>query len=208
MDVNSEQTLRNLHVLGALSHNDKLMTNEDTFDIYSPTSLRGVLRMWYRENRMHNIDRVRVTIKRAIQYVERTLEEATTSSTTSHAASWQTTTIMVRLGTVIEHHIRMMNALNRARYGLWNLMQTYREDAAVASQINLIVEETNSFLTLMNPHTLHLQKMLQSTQSASSAPGPLHSLALECSSETWGGPPGSPPSACLQARFPSSADGI
>ena len=58
MESEAERTLSNLHVLSALSQNDKLNTNEDVFDIYAPTSLRGMWRTWYGERRGQNVQLV------------------------------------------------------------------------------------------------------------------------------------------------------
>ena len=75
MQSDVERTLRNLVVIGALSHNDKLMTNDDVFDIYIPTTMRALLRTWYRENRGHNVARIRSTVSSAIEFSKRALME-------------------------------------------------------------------------------------------------------------------------------------
>lgn len=149
MESTAEITLRNLHVLGALSHNDKLMTNEDSFDIYAPTSLRGVLRMWYRENRAANIERVRTAVRAGIQFSERTLQEAE-SLRAFPSVLGEVGNATLRANNMAVQHRRMVEALERACHGLINLLQTYRDDAAMAAQINLVIEEVRSHLGVVS----------------------------------------------------------
>ena len=54
MNSDAERTLGNLNVLSAMSQNDKLMTNEDHFNIYTPTTFRAIVRTWYGERRCHH----------------------------------------------------------------------------------------------------------------------------------------------------------
>lgn len=162
----SERTLKNLHVLGALSHNDKLLTNGDQFDIYAPTSLRGMLRAWYGECREHNIQRVRQTIRAGIACASALLEEADTLLLNSSDKQ------QMRFDTIMAHHRRMCDGLVRARSGLSNLLLTYREDAALASQIKLLLTEVDDFGEVIRPHTLRLQQTHGSPQlNAAPSPG-------------------------------------
>ena len=76
MHSDAERTLNNLHVLAALSQNDKLLTNEDAFDIHAPTTLRAISRYWYRERRSSNIQRVRICVRAAMEFVSKSLDDA------------------------------------------------------------------------------------------------------------------------------------
>ena len=153
MQADAELTLKNLHVVGALAHNDKLLTNEDTFDIYAPTSVRGLYRYWYHERRAQNMTRIRQTIQRAMQFVERTLEDAH-----AVASSSSPTAIDLRLDTTVTYHVRMSEALGKACGGLRNMLQTYRDDATLSSQIGLTITEITDFLALMAPRTEALRR--------------------------------------------------
>ena len=75
MQSDEERTLGNLCVLAAVSHNDKLCTLEDAFTIYAPTSMRGLVRMWYGERRAANVQRVRQAVRAAIGFAQQSLEE-------------------------------------------------------------------------------------------------------------------------------------
>ena len=157
MQTDAERTLSNLHVLGALSHNDKLMTNEDMFDIYAPTSLRGLCRMWYGECRTINITRIRQCVRAGIDFTSRSLEDTATLINSSLAVSLaipdrQREQMKLRVDTTAMQHVRMMDGLNRAKGGLHNLLQTYRDDAASASQLHLLIEEIESHITVLQPH--------------------------------------------------------
>ena len=150
MQTEVERILGNLHVLGALSHNDKLMTNEDAFDIYIPTTWRGVARSWYGERRGQNVARIRSTIRGAIEFSQRTLTDIRAYNTRSVTEDVDVNTL--RRETMELQFRRMTDGLRRARDGLTNLIQTYRDDAALSSQIRLINEEIGDFLSVMNRH--------------------------------------------------------
>lgn len=145
-----ERILGNLHVLGALSHNDKLMTNEDAFDIYIPTTWRGVVRSWYGERRGQNVARIRSTIRGAKEFSQRTLTDIRAYNTQPVIEDVDLNTL--RRETMELQFRRMILGLCRARDGLTNLIQTYRDDAALSSQIRLINEEIGDFLSMMNRH--------------------------------------------------------
>lgn len=164
----SERTLKNLHVLGALSHNDKLLTNDDLFDIYSPTSLRGLLRMWYGERRSQNIQRVRHTVRAGIDCARVLLEDANTIRLTSSEKQ------RIKFDTIVAQHERMCDGLAKARTGLSNLLLTYREDAALTSQIQLLMSEIEDFGKVIRPHSVRLQgaSPVSSTVSTCGSPPP------------------------------------
>lgn len=150
-----ERILGNLHVLGALSHNDKLMTNEDAFDIYIPTTWRGLMRSWYGERRAQNVARIRSTVRGAIEFSQRTLTDIRAYNTRSFEEDVDVNTL--RRETMELQFRRMIDGLRRARDGLTNLIQTYRDDAALSSQIRLINEEIGDFLSVMSRHAAPTQ---------------------------------------------------
>jgi hypothetical protein len=149
MQSEVEKILSNLHVIGALSHNDKLMTNEDAFDIYAPTTLRGLMRTWYGERRGQNIARIRSTIHMAIEVSQRTLTDLCTCQPSNGVMDVNT----LRRETIELQFRRMLDGLKRAHHGLTNLIQTYRDDAALSSQIVLINQEVIDFLEVMERHS-------------------------------------------------------
>lgn len=164
MQAEVERILGNLHVLGALSHNDKLMTNEDAFDIYIPTTWRGLVRTWYGERRGQNVARIRSTVRGAIEFSQRTLTDIRAYNTRSIAEDVDVNTL--RRETMELQFHRMIDGLRRARDGLTNLIQTYRDDAAFSSQIRLINEEIGDFLSVMNRHSSSVSSPHVSTHSS------------------------------------------
>ena len=152
MQFDAERTLHNLHVLSVLSHNDKLMTNADTFDIYAPTSLRGLFRTWYGEKRMCNLQRVQDTVRSAMAFASKFLDDANV------LLDVQTDSMRLRIHTIVVQHIRMCDGMERAKYGLFNLTKTYQDDPALISQIRFIVTEIDDFIMVMHPHSLMLQR--------------------------------------------------
>ena len=154
MQSDEERTLSNLHVLSAISHNDKLMTKDDTFDIYVPTTWRGVVRMWCGERRDHNIERIRHTVRAAIAFATKTLDEVKTiEGTPSSADSTPRLDHMMqwRSQTTLLQHNRMVDALRDCIKGLQNLLTTYRDDAALSSRIQLLQREIEDFLRVIRP---------------------------------------------------------
>lgn len=151
MQAEVERILGNLHVLGALSHNDKLMTNEDAFDIYIPTTLRGLMRAWYGERRGQNVARIRSTVRGAIDFSQRTLTDIRAYNASSSSGDEVDVNTLRRETMELQFH-RMIDGLRRAREGLGNLTQTYRDDAALSSQIRLMNEEISDFLSIMSRH--------------------------------------------------------
>lgn len=150
MQADAERVLGNLHILGVLSHNDKLMTNEDAFDIYVPTTFRGAMRSWYGERRGQNVTRIRSTVRGAIEFSQRQLTDIQAYVPTPvHDVNVNT----LRHETMRLQFNRMIDGLCRSRKGLLNLIQTYRDDAALSSQIRLIDEEIGDFLEVMSRHS-------------------------------------------------------
>ena len=149
MNSDAERTLNNLHVLASVSHNDKLMTNEDLFDIYEPTSMRGLMRMWYGERRGQNVQRVRHTVRSGMTYAQQYLDESAHLGSTTGPMP----TARLRGDTVALQHVRMVDALRASLSGLTNMLQTYREDAALTSQISGLVQEVTDFLTVLDPYS-------------------------------------------------------
>ena len=100
MNSDAERTLSNLNVLGAMSQNDKIMTNEDQFNIYTPTTFRALMRTWYGERRCQNVQRIRTTIRNGISFAQTFLDDATRligdhSVPLSSYASCTSTAVMV-----------------------------------------------------------------------------------------------------------------
>lgn len=154
MDADAERTLKNLHVIAVLSHNDKLMTNDDDFSIYAPTSLRGVFRAWYGERRLQNVTRIRQQVQNAIKFAVKSLDDATAL----YERRGEGLQMLLRVETIVTHHLRMMNALGEARAGLGNLATTYRDDAALTSQLHLVQQEVSDFIQVVTPHSQRLRE--------------------------------------------------
>ena len=144
-----ERVLTNLSVLSALSHADKLNTQEDVFDIYPPTSLRGLVRMWYGERRGQNVVRVRQTLFTAMVSAQKSLEEV--HSLRGNGAL--DTSMKIRVDRLALQHLRMVNAMKCSCNGLRNLLETYKTDPALASQITLLIGEVEDFVGLISPHS-------------------------------------------------------
>ena len=65
MQIETERTLRNLTVIGALHQNDKLITCNEVFAVHEPTSFRALYRWSYGENREGNLTRLQTVVRGA-----------------------------------------------------------------------------------------------------------------------------------------------
>jgi uncharacterized membrane protein YccC len=165
MQADEERTLHNLCVLAALSHNDKLCTLEEHFTIYSPTSMRGLVRFWYGERRDQNVQRVRATVRAALGFAQKTVEDAEALRAAEAA------TLQLRIDALGLQHVRIVDALRAACDGIRNLRQTYREDAALVSQLTLLVQEVDDVLLVLRRHTEARRAQL-APRKASPPPSP------------------------------------
>lgn len=190
MNSDAERTLSNLNVLGAVSQNDKLMTNDDHFDIYTPTTLRAILRTWYGERRCQNVQRVRTTIRAGISFARTFLEDATRLKKEGSER--------LRIDTIILQHVRMRDALRVSCCGLKNMLQTYRDDAAHRSQLNGLIQEVEDFLSVIEPYS----RGVTETISSSVLPSPTRSRSPSLPPSPRSSPPAvpSPPEAPSSPR--------
>lgn len=145
MDSETERALKNLLVLTEMTHNDKLMTNGDCFYIYTPTSLRGFVRYWSGEDRLHNIERIRQTIHSAFACVQTSIPTISRVST-----SPKSKVSRVQDGIAVLKHLRIVKALAASRIGLRNMLQTYHNDATIKTQLQIIIDEVEDFLTVLD----------------------------------------------------------
>lgn len=167
MNADAERTLTNLNVIAAVAQNDKLMTNEDQFDIYTPTSLRGVMRAWYGERRAQNIQRIRTTVRSAMAFSSTYLDDA--NALINEGA--KNDPVCIRIDTHALHHTRMCDALRKCTIGLTNMLQTYREDAAIASQLSSLVVEITDYLNVIEPYSKPVRLRVSSPPPSSSSLG-------------------------------------
>ena len=108
MNSNAERTVNNLFVLGAVSQNDKLMTNDDQFDIYVPTTWRGIARTWYGERRSTNVQRIRDTIRAATALCTGFLDDA--NQLIRDTEGRENGQNKIRIDTLILHHMRLQRS--------------------------------------------------------------------------------------------------
>jgi hypothetical protein len=159
MEVDAERTLNNLHVLSALSPFDKLITGGDCFDIHPPSHMREIYRTWLGERRTQNVARVRQTVRTAIAHIRKLLDDA---NALMASGLREDESLRLRVDTIVVQHVRMCEGLQQSCAGLRNLLQTYREDASLASHIHLTITEINDFLCLMHSHTERLRGVASS----------------------------------------------
>lgn len=144
MNSETETCLYNLHVLASLQHNDKLITNEDSFGIHVPTSLRGAIRFWYGEGREQNVKRVRLCVRTAMNFCSSSFHEVMAMQTGEKTEG--SDVMRMKITAIVYQHRRMMDGLKQAREGLKNFLHTYRDDATFHSQIGLLISEVDDFI--------------------------------------------------------------
>jgi hypothetical protein len=139
MQSETERVLRNLTILSSISHNDKLNTNDDTFSIYVPTVVRGIVRFWYAEKRATNHLKIQEAVRAAIAFIQTTSQELLTEQTTS--LSYQHKQKQCK---------RLYQSLSRCKVGLTNLQQTYRDDTTMHTQLELTMNEIDDFVSIVD----------------------------------------------------------
>ena len=137
--------MRNLGVLGSLKQNDKLLTEGEFFAIYVPTAFRSAYRMFYRESREQNMNKVSECIRSAKIFVTTTISE---HGTENDVRSSNTETVSMRMHRHQQVQVcgRVLTALTEAVHGLDNLIQTYIDDAALIVKIKQLKTEVIDFL--------------------------------------------------------------
>ena len=144
MQSDTERVMNNLFVLSRLAHNDKLMTNDEAFAVYVPTTLRGMMRYWYGENRAGNVVKVRDAVRAAMQFVSGQVNNVGVGTMSDDRAS------RMSAGRQDACVRRMVDALHASRAGIFNLLQTYRDDHLAQSSIQSILNEMDDFLQVWN----------------------------------------------------------
>ena len=137
----NEKTLRNLGVIASIAQNDKMNTEGEVFSIYTPTSLRGVVRMYYGESRETNITRIQQNIRSAKTFITNSLSEIHTNENDERTSF----ALKISLSTQTQSCQRMLMALKDCIVGLKNLSATYREDASITSKLNILINEVEDF---------------------------------------------------------------
>ena len=138
MQSETERALRNLTILASISHNDKVNTNDETFSIYVPTVFRGIVRKWYAETRVSNSQKIQDTVRAGIAFVQSTSQElfSETNETYSKVSKKK-------------QCARIFNSLQQTRTGLRNLKQTYKDDTGMQTQLQIIIDEVDDFVSIV-----------------------------------------------------------
>ena len=124
MDCLADQSAQNLKTLSTLKSNQKLITTHVIWGIQEVSMLGGLYRRWFGEDRITNISRVSETIKNTI------IKCKLLAYTDDHAFEYK----------------RLMQTLKESIMGLKVLLNTYRDDISICSQINIIIENVENFV--------------------------------------------------------------
>ena len=137
--------LRNLGVIAAISHNDKINTRDDCFSIYYPTTLRGAARcLYYGENREHNIMKISECIRDAKAFITSTMNEIYTENEHNPQINFIR---KLSLSGKSQICVRMITSLEKSIDGINSLKITYKDDASSTSKLDCLSGEIYDFLT-------------------------------------------------------------
>ena len=154
MQAEVERTLRNLCIIASLSQNDKLMTENEHFAVYTPTIARGFCRKWYGEGRDLNTIRIHETVRSAILYIHNIQDgEHVDANAPIHG---------MENAMKAQHCRRMTEALRNSVRGLENLQATYRDDFSMLSKLKVLIDEIQDFQAVS-------QRRVEFTQSHTQA---------------------------------------
>jgi hypothetical protein len=141
MQHENELTLRNMSVIAALAQNDKLMTDTEPFTVYMPTTVRGLVRFWYREARASNVAKIQSCIRFAKAFITSTLGDYSSGVPDNEPFSAQ-----VSHQETLQFCLRMLDTLRRCVTGLTNLKQTYRDDITTGCMLQSLIDEIDGYV--------------------------------------------------------------
>ena len=160
MQSDTERVLRNLTILGSISHNDKINTNDETFSIYVPTALRGIVRTWYSEKRCSNGQKIQDVVRIGISFIQNTSQELSSENSETYSKANKQ-----------KQCVRIFNALEKGKIGLGNLQQTYRDDTTMHTQIQLIINEIDDFISIVSQQP-QMKYLLDTSPVTTPSPSP------------------------------------
>lgn len=142
MEYETERLLKNLGVLSVLSDNDKLLTKDDLFQVYQPTTTRAIFRFYYGECRKTNIQHVQSCIRDAKTFITQSLNSLSDVQDSSNDS------ILKRINHSTQQQLcrRMLTALKDSMKGLSCLSITYKDDPSCLTSLNLLLAEINDFI--------------------------------------------------------------
>lgn len=167
MQADVERTLGDLRVLAALSPYDKLSTSGDALDIHPPGTLREVWRTLCGEGRARNMQRVRQTMRSAIEAANSSLDDANVLLGAPRPGE------EMRIDAAVLKHVRLCEALRAASHGLRHLVRTYAHDAVIVSLVQQTVVEAQDYLSIVAPHTERLKSARASAPPSAPPAAPL-----------------------------------
>jgi hypothetical protein len=138
MDSEVERTLQNLTVISMLKQHDKLSTTGETFALHGPTTWRSVYRRWYGEGRDANYQRLHECLHVAFAYISGATHAGDSDDREREDGQECTQRGLRRR--------RVLIALQGARRGLCNLMDTYTDDLSFKVRLQLLAERVDDFL--------------------------------------------------------------
>ena len=184
MESDVEVSLRNLLVLSSLRPHDKLQTCGSSFEVYSPTVLRGLHRMWTGEGREANSTRILDTVRTVRTYVATSLEMLAGMNGAMGNQVWRVS--------LERKCCRTVEAMQKAMEGVAHLKETYRDDANMCSRLQMVMDEVSDFLSIVRDQVPFLREIILSKEiPAHYTPSPLSTPSTSFS------PPSSPPSLLL-----------
>ena len=109
----------NLHVIASLRMDDKLFTSSHEFSVCAPGAFGSIMRKYYGETRIKNLNDIQGCINGAFAYISE-----------NESASGG----------------RMQEAVEKSLSGLKCMQETYVDDARCSGQLSLIMNSIHDFL--------------------------------------------------------------
>lgn len=174
--MNAELIMQNLRIVSMVSEQDKLVTNPK-FGLRPATTLRALMRWFYRENRETDLQNLRSLFGAAICLAQ--LHDATSSMYRPHV-----------VGGVNKE--RLVEVICKALDGLHILKRTYHDDQEICAKLDLLTQEVSD----------HVQALQRVERPDSARCGSASPSSHETSCDTYridaappeDPPPSSPPS--------------
>ena len=135
-NVKFKTIIKNLGTISDITISDKLYNNNDIIYIHRPRTLIGIIRWWYKYNR---IDTAKFLIE-MFQDIDSLLSIFTFIIDNQKPRRKQRRRNR-KYKSIIEKKTLLLNSIHNAKKGLENLILTYSDDEAFCNSINIILDK-------------------------------------------------------------------
>ena len=139
-NVKYDTIIKNLGTIRTITISDKLYTDNDIIYIHHPRTLLGIIRWWYKYNR---VDSAKFLIE-MFDSIDSLLSILTFIIDNQKPKKKQKRR-RKKYKSIINKKTLLINSMHNAKKGLENLILTYSDDEDFCNSINTILEKYNQY---------------------------------------------------------------